>query len=119
MDTLSEIRLPRLPREQAEWVELQLWWQRVVEQLETAVSSQNTTIAALVATQEDVYGLIAAAGNASEAARRALNFARDVLALVIEAGELNVALEGRINALAAENKKLANNLKNAELLWLH
>lgn len=61
-------RLPRLPASQPAWGLMQLWWQRVVEQIEAQETRQDDAITAIQAAQAAADAANAAAAAANTAA---------------------------------------------------
>lgn len=60
--------LPRLPPQQPEWSAFQIWWQQVVEAIETQEAAQDDAIAAIAAAQAAADAANAAADAANDAA---------------------------------------------------
>jgi hypothetical protein len=62
------ITLPRLPQQQPDWGSMQIWWQQVVEAIETQEGRQDEAIEAIAAAQAAADAANAAAVTANEAA---------------------------------------------------
>jgi hypothetical protein len=62
------LELPRLPPTQPEWGAFQIWWQQVVEAIETQEGRQDDAIAAIAAAQAAATAANTAAATANAAA---------------------------------------------------
>jgi len=83
VDQIQELILPRLPAQPANWSELQIWWQNVVEQIEAAVGLGNS----LVEVNVNAAFLVASASADLSADR----------VLAVESGQLT-AIDGGANS---------------------
>lgn len=96
-DPVEELRLPRLPSSQADWSALQVWWQKVVEQIEATVLAINENIT-------DVSNALAAAIAAQATADTAQNAA---IAAAADAAAAQTTANGALLDLGTKVSKSA------------
>lgn len=98
-EPVPELRLPRLPSSQADWSAMQVWWQKVVEQIEATVLAINSNIDAISEALAAAVAAQAAADAAQDDAIAAL--AASVAAQATADGAVSDASAAQADATSA------------------